>query len=266
MDGPDILVRIIENTRKGLSALRQLAEAENWEYQARTTQRPLSFLEALRGNGAIRAIAEIKRASPSAGVLRSDFDAAAIARSYACNGAACVSVLTDDEFFQGSLADLQAVRLASPLPILRKDFVLDRVQIDEAKIAGASAVLLIAECLEAATLHSLVRYTRDLDMTPLVEVHDGANLAAALSSESELIGINNRDLHTFRTDLARTMELMQHIPRDRIVVSESGIRSRGDVLRLERAGVHAILVGETLMRATKPGDKLAELLGKEPVL
>lgn len=261
MTASDVLSRIVEQKRLELKDLRTRARAESWREQAERLPAPASFLEPLRGYADIRVIAEIKKASPSAGVIRPDFDPPAIAKSYAKGGAACLSVLTDEKFFQGSIDDLRAVHDAVTLPLLRKDFILDPVQIYQAKMAGASAVLLIAECLSSGELAELLAVASGLGLTSLVELHDGTNLEAVLRTGTPLIGINNRNLRTFVTDLAHTLDLLAEIPADRTVVSESGIRAPEDIARLRNAGVHAVLVGEAFMRADDPGEKLAELMG-----
>src|SRR5579885_176774 len=204
--------------------------------------------------GQAAVIAEIKKASPSADVIRSDFDPALIARSYEAGGAACLSVLTDIDFFQGSDEYLQQARVACALPVLRKDFTIDAYQVYEARAIGADAILLIVAALGDAALLELALLAADLDLDALVEVHDEAELERALEVPASLIGINNRDLHTFQTSLDTTLKLKQRAHDDaRILVSESGIRTREDVARLRAAGVHAFLVGETLMRAVDPG-------------
>ena len=206
-------------------------------------------------------IAEVKKASPSAGVLRADFDPVAIARSYAAAGADCLSVLTDEPFFQGELAHLLAIRAAVAPPVLRKDFLLDPYQVLEARIAGADAVLLIAEILDVATLKLLLRETQTLGMQALVELYDQTNLARVVDCGATLIGINNRDLRTFETRLEHTLELAPLVPADRVLVSESGIKTRDDMQRLGAAGVKAVLIGETLMRSGDVAAKLRELRG-----
>ncbi|MFO0946324.1 MAG: indole-3-glycerol phosphate synthase TrpC [Planctomycetota bacterium] len=258
----DVLSRIVEQKHRELVDLRSRAQAESWREDAERLPPPRSFLAELRGHHEMRVIAEIKKASPSAGVIRPDFDPPAIAKSYASNGAACLSVLTDETFFQGSIDDLRSVHQSVSLPLLRKDFILDPVQIYQAKIAGASAVLLIAECLAASEMADLLAVASALGMTTLVELYDPANLDPVLRTGTPLIGINNRNLRTFVTDLAHTLDLLADIPSDRTVVSESGIRSPADIARLREAGVHAVLVGETFMRAADPGRKLAELMGR----
>lgn len=258
---PDILARIVARKREEVQQLYAQDSGDGWQRRAMETPTPPDFLGALRGHEAMRVIAEIKRASPSAGILRPDFDPVAIASSYSNHGAACISVLTDRDFFQGSLDHLRAVTASVAIPVLRKDFVIDPLQVYEAKVAGAAGVLLIAECLTNSQMRDLLQLIESLQMTALVELHDRENLSAVLDAGARLIGINNRDLRTFQTRLEHTLELLRDIPSDRTVVSESGIRQREDVQRLKEAGVAGILVGEAFMRAPDPGVKLAELLG-----
>lgn len=261
-----ILDRIVASKR------RELEEAHvrlpDRELARRLSEAPpvRSFRVALEQPGEVRVIAEVKKASPSAGVLRADFDPVAIARTYEQHGAACVSVLTDGPFFQGSLADLTAVRRAVGLPVLRKDFLVDPYQILEARVAGADAVLLIAELLDTPTLKCLLRETRALGMQALVEVHEADHLRRVLDCGARLVGINNRNLKTFETRLEHTLDLAVRLPCDVCLVSESGIRTHDDVRRLQRAGVRAVLVGETLMRAADIGRQLDELRGLHPVV
>ena len=204
-------------------------------------------------------IAEIKRASPSKGVLRAAFHPAELAASYQRGGAACLSVLTDTDFFQGSEAHLRAARGACRLPVLRKDFTVDPYQVFEARAMGADAVLLIVAALDPGELRELAALAAELEMAVLAEVHDGEQLELALSLDLPLIGINNRDLRTFETRLAITLELLPAVPANRIVVTESGIHTRDDVAVMRDHGVPAFLVGETLMRADDPGERLAAL-------
>ncbi len=204
-------------------------------------------------------IAEIKRASPSRGVLRENFDPAAIAKSYEKSGAACMSVLTDREFFQGSGEDLVAARSASLLPALRKDFIIDPYQVPESRALGADCILLIAACLTTAEMLELEGLARALGMSVLVEVHDAEELERALALKTPLLGINNRNLRTFETRLETTLELLARVPPNRTVITESGILSRGDVARMRESGVHAFLVGEAFMRARDPGAALQAL-------
>jgi len=208
-------------------------------------------------------IAEVKKASPSKGIMRADFDPLRVAKSYAANGAVAISVLTEERYFQGSLEHLAAIRTAVSVPLLRKDFLFDPYQLQEARAFGADAVLLITAILDDVLLRDLLQLAGELQLSALVEVHEGAELERALESGARLLGINNRDLRTFRTSLATTEELVPRVPADALVVTESGIETSADIERLERAGVRAFLIGETLMRAADPGAKLAELLGGE---
>lgn len=220
------------------------------------------FFSPLAASGPIRLIAEVKKASPSRGVIREDFDPVAIARTYQQHGATCLSVLTDGPYFQGSLDYLRAVRAAVALPVLRKDFILDPYQLLEARVAGADAVLLIAECLDDCYLRSLFNETVALGMTPLVELYEPENLQRVFDAGATLIGVNNRDLRTFVTDLDHTLRIRTSVPDQCVLVAESGIRTRADVLRLEAAGVDAMLVGETLMVNPDIGAAVDELLGR----
>ncbi len=206
-------------------------------------------------------IAEIKKASPSKGVLRADFIPADIAQSYAEHGAACLSVLTDVQFFQGQVDYLKQARARCPLPVLRKDFMVDEYQIYASRAMGADCVLLIAACLDDAQLQDLEAIALGLDMAVLVEVHDATELERALKLKTPLLGINNRNLQTFAVSLETTLALIPQVPTDRLLITESGILTRDDVLRMRTAGVHAFLVGEAFMRATEPGQALADLFG-----
>lgn len=221
------------------------------------------FFGGLAAPGPIRLIAEVKKASPSKGVIRADFQPVEIARTYQRHGAASISVLTDQRFFQGSLEYLREIRAAVDLPLLRKDFVLDLYQVAEARAAGADAVLLIAECLDNHTLRTLHDEITVLGMTPLVELYEADNLPRVLDIGARLIGINNRNLRTFEVDLEHTLRLVRQIPADRVVVGESGIRTHADAKRLESAGVRAMLVGESLMREPDIGAAVDRLLGRE---
>jgi indole-3-glycerol phosphate synthase len=206
-------------------------------------------------------IAEVKKASPSKGVMRADFDAVRIATGYAENGAAAISVLTEERYFQGHLADLAAIRQAVSVPLLRKDFLFDPYQLYEARAFGADAVLLIVAILPDALLQELLWLAEELNLSALVEIHDRAELERAVRSGARLLGINNRDLRTFRITLATTEALLPAVPPDALVVAESGIETVADIERLERLGVSAFLIGEALMRAADPGARLSELLG-----
>jgi indole-3-glycerol phosphate synthase len=258
-----ILDEIVVSKRREVAAAQQQLPLE--ELLTRTTASPVrDFRAALARSGPIRLIAEVKKASPSAQVIRSQFDPLAIARTYQQHGASCLSVLTDTPFFQGHLEHLTRVRGSLEIPLLRKDFVIDDYQVVEARAAGADAILLIAEILDDALLYRLLEQARDLGMSALVEFHNEVNLPRVLASGADLIGINNRDLRHFRTDLEHTLRLRDRIPPEVIVVSESGIRTRHDVERLEAAGVSAILVGESLMRANDIGLAVDQLLGRAP--
>ncbi|MBJ7552763.1 indole-3-glycerol phosphate synthase TrpC [Marinomonas spartinae] len=221
------------------------------------------FVKALRqkiATGNAGVIAEVKKASPSKGVIRENFQPAQIARSYEQGGAACLSVLTDHDFFMGHEEYLVEARGACRLPVIRKDFLMDEYQILEARSIGADCVLLIAACLEGEKLRSMDALARELGMDVLVEVHNQAELDLALNyTETELLGINNRDLHTFELSLNHTLDLIKGVPSDRLIVTESGIHTREDVALMREHDVHAFLVGEAFMRADEPGDKLAEL-------
>lgn len=222
-----------------------------------------NFFAALAPPGPIRLIAEVKKASPSAGIIRADFDPVAIAKTYEAHGASCISVLTDEQYFQGDLRYLRDVREAVRLPVLRKDFILDEYQLYEARAAGADAVLLIAECLDDASLRKLFQTALELGMTPLVELYDVENLPRVFDVGAKLIGVNNRDLRTFKVDLHHTIRLRERVPDECVLVGESGIRSREDVLLLQEAGVDAMLVGEQLMRQSDIGAAVEELLGQQ---
>jgi indole-3-glycerol phosphate synthase len=222
------------------------------ERAAATAPEPRDFAAALAGTAHVALIAECKRRSPGAGPIRTGLDPSDLTRAYERAGAAALSVLTDRDYFEGSLADLAAAKEATSLPVLRKDFTLDRLHLLEARAAGADAVLLIVRILSDAGLMSLHAQARALGMAALVEVHDRAELVRALEVGAEIVGINNRDLSTFRTDLGTTLELLEDVPEDVLVVSESGIRGPRDAALLGDAGVDAILVGETLLRAPDP--------------
>ncbi|MBI2369916.1 MAG: indole-3-glycerol phosphate synthase TrpC [Deltaproteobacteria bacterium] len=226
---------------------------------------PYRLRQALRPGAApgTRIIAEIKHASPSAGLLREPFDPAALARDLEAAGAAALSVLTDETYFRGGLSDLVRARAASALPLLRKDFIVDELQVREGAAHGADAVLLIARALSPARLRALLQAAEGLGLDALVEVHDETELGAALEAGATLLGINNRDLDTFSTDLGVTRRLLKRVPAGVVVVSESGIQSRQQIVALEAEGVHAFLIGETLMRAPEPSARLRALLGRE---
>ncbi len=258
----DILETIVSRKREEIAAAKDrhsLAELERKLPEAPPVR---DFVAALKNAEGLGLIAEIKKASPSAGIIRADFDPVQIARIYAESGAHCLSVLTDEPFFQGHLDYLVQVRDAVTLPVLRKDFLLDPYQIVEARAAGADCVLLIAECLDDASLAELYSKAQNLGMSALVEIYDPENLERVLKLDPPMIGINNRNLKTFVTDLDHTLKLCPRIPEDCLIISESGIRTRDDVLRLASAGVRGMLVGETLMRSEPIAAKVRELLGR----
>jgi len=253
-----ILERIVEAKRAEVASARKSLPEHRLSELAREAPPARDFAGALRArNPAV--IAEIKRASPSRGVLRADFDPASIARSYERAGAACLSVLTDREFFQGAPEHLQAARAACALPVLRKDFVIDPYQVLESRAMGADCILLIAACLSARQMAELESAAHPLGMAVLVEVHDADELDVALRLRTPLIGVNNRNLRTFETRLETTLELLPCVPKERLVVAESGILERTDVSTLQDAGVGAFLVGEAFMRAPDPGKVLQNL-------
>ena len=252
-----ILERIVAAKRKEVAA----AKARVPNPPVASAPAPRDFLGALKKKTPA-VIAEIKRASPSRGVLRENFDPAAIARSYEAAGAACLSVLTDREFFQGAPEHLRAAREACALPVLRKDFIVDEYQVAEARAMGADCILLIAACLDLPSMKNLEGRATELGMAVLVEVHDGEELEAALELQTPLIGVNNRDLRTFETKLETTLALMSRIPPEKLLVTESGILSPRDVERMRSAGVNVFLVGEAFMRAPDPGGALRALFGK----
>ncbi|MCL0064433.1 indole-3-glycerol phosphate synthase TrpC [Dehalococcoidia bacterium] len=253
-----ILDEIVATTKKLLAERKSRVSLAELEQAARDQTAPRDFTAALGGSN-IKLIAEVKRASPSKGLLAPNIDAAAFARAYEEAGAAAVSVLTESEYFRGSLADLESVRAAVSLPILRKDFILDPYQVYEARAHGADAVLLIVAILGAGKLRHLLETVHSLGMTALVEIHDREELEQALAVDPEIIGINNRNLANFSVSLETTLELRPLVPG--LVVSESGIHTRDDVVKLEDAGVDAILVGEALVSSPDPARKIRELLG-----
>lgn len=257
----DVLGRIVAYKRLEVEeGRRRLPEAE---LERRVADLPPArdFRGALERAPGMGIIAEVKKASPSAGLLRADFDPVAIARTYERHGAACISVLTDEPSFQGHLRHLEHVRAAVGVPLLRKDFLLDRYQLLEARAAGADAVLLIAEVLDGAALPRMLRQAGELGLQALVELYERDNLPRVLDSGARLVGVNNRNLRTFETRLEHTLELAAGLPPDVCLVSESGIRTRADLVRLQAASVRAVLVGETLIRASDIGAKLEELAG-----
>ena len=258
----DILDRIVAVKREEVAAAKKRKSLEAVRDDAFSRVLTRDFEGALRARvaaGRAAVIAEIKKASPSKGVLRADFIPADIAQSYAEHGAACLSVLTDQQFFQGSADYLKQARASCDLPVLRKDFMVDAYQVYESRALGADCILLIAACLADAQMAELEAIARSLDMAVLVEVHDRAELARALQLKTRLVGINNRNLRSFEVSLDTTLGMLKDVPPDRLPVTESGILGREDVKKMRDAGVHAFLVGEAFMRAPDPGAALAEL-------
>lgn len=256
-----ILDTIVAHKREEIARLAELATVAELREQALRAPAPRDFLHTVMAAKPIALIAEVKRASPSQGMLRADFDPVAIATDYAGAGAHCLSILTDQHFFGGSLDDLSRVRAAVDCPLLRKDFILDVRQVYEARAAGADAVLLIAECLEDRPLHTLHEAILECGMMPLVEFYRPENVDRVLNLKPRLVGINNRDLHSFTVDLDHTLRLRQFIPSEIPVVSESGIASRRDVERLIENGIQAMLVGQSLMTASDPAAAVRGLVG-----
>jgi indole-3-glycerol phosphate synthase len=259
-----ILDEILAHKAGELATRRRTTDLSTMHERVANAPRPRGFAAALEAHiaaGRAAVIAEIKKASPSKGVIRADFDPIAIAASYAAGGATCLSILTDERYFQGRDDYIAAVRNATVLPILRKDFVIDPYQVYETRALGADCVLLIVAALDDSRLRDCYDTARELDLDVLLEVHDLAELERALELSPHLIGINNRDLKTFETDLANTYALLPTIPRGALVVTESGIADRDDVAAMRAHGVHAFLVGEALMRAADPGAALRRLFG-----
>ncbi|MVW71468.1 indole-3-glycerol phosphate synthase TrpC [Bordetella sp. 15P40C-2] len=259
----DILAKILAVKAEEVATARQLRSEAELLREAQARQDVRGFAQAIEdkiAQGHAGVIAEVKKASPSKGVLRENFDPAAIAATYAVHGAACLSVLTDVQFFQGSHDNLRRARAACPLPVLRKDFIVDTYQVISARAMGADCVLLIVAALAPNQLRDLEQLAMELGMDVLVEVHDAEELDTALSLKTNLIGINNRNLRTFETSLQNTIDLLPRIPPGKRVVTESGILSRDDVQLMRKHDVHAFLVGEAFMRAEDPGAELARLM------
>jgi indole-3-glycerol phosphate synthase len=259
---PTILRKILARKAEEVASRRNRCSLADLERRIRDQLPARGFTDTLADRVARReaaVIAEVKKASPSKGVIREDFDPAAIAASYQSGGATCLSVLTDVDFFQGADDYLQEARVACELPVIRKDFTIDPYQVVEARAIGADAVLLIVAALADDQMRELAATAADVGVDVLVEVHDRAELERALELETRLVGINNRDLHSFDMRLETTLELLPHVPAERVVVTESGIHTREDVALMRKHGVHAFLVGEAFMRAKEPGEKLAAL-------
>jgi indole-3-glycerol phosphate synthase len=255
-----ILERILESKRSEVAHLKQVKSIDRLKGAVGNLPPPLDFKGAI-SRASCSIIAEVKRKSPSRGRIREDFDPIEIATLYQKNGAAAISVLTDERFFEGRGEHLSGIRKVVDIPLLRKDFIIDPYQLYETRILGGDALLLIVRLLEEAQLREYIGLTESVGLSSLVEVHNRGELDKALASGARIIGINNRDLMTFSTDLGITLDLVTSIPEDRVVVSESGISTREDIERLMRAGIRTFLVGEALMRAEDMGEKLRELLG-----
>lgn len=260
---PTILDRIVETKWREIAEAKARRSERELEQALAAAPPVRDFVAALDRPGEIRVIAEVKKASPSAGIIRADFDPVRTATTYTGHGAACISVLTDEEYFQGKLEYLSTIRAAVPIPLLRKEFILDRYQLLEARLAGADAVLLIAEILPDSRLKELHAQARELGLHVLVELHDAPELPRVLDCGAVLVGINNRDLRTFQTRLEHTLDLLPKIPSTVLVVSESGIKTKADLDRLRDAGARAVLVGESLMRSPDIGAALDALRGAE---
>ena len=260
----DILEKIVEVKHQEVQAARKRKSLEAVRTDAESRVLTRDFVGAMRSKvaaGQAAVIAEVKKASPSKGVLRPDFIPADIAQSYAEHGAACLSVLTDQSFFQGCADYLKQARASCDLPVLRKDFMVDAYQIYESRAMGADCILLIAACLDDVQMRDLEALALSLNMAVLIEVHDGVELDRALALRSPLLGINNRNLKTFEVSLDTTLGLQARVPADRLLVTESGIATAADVQRMRQAGIHAFLVGEAFMRADEPGLALEQLFG-----
>ena len=258
----NILDKILAHKHDEIRQRRARVTVETLQMRAASMPPSRNFANAMRKrieDVKAAVIAEVKKASPSQGVIRADFDPAMIARSYEAGGAACLSVLTDVEFFQGADAYLRQARQTCALPVLRNDFIVDAYQVYEARTLGADCILLIVAALSDAQLVEFADLANDLGMDTLVESHDAQELARALATSAELVGINNRDLRTFQTSLDTTLDLRAHVPADRLLVTESGIHAREDVTTMRAAGVDAFLVGEAFMRAADPGAELQRL-------
>ena len=262
LETPTILKKILDRKREEIAERSATVSLEQLKQQAALASAPRGFAAAMTAKisaGKSAVIAEIKKASPSKGVIRENFDPAAIAASYADGGAACLSVLTDVDFFQGADKYLQQARDACHLPVIRKDFIIDQYQIYEARAMGADCILLIVSALAEKQLADLHDLAISLGMDVLIEVHDAAELSIALKLDNPMVGINNRNLHSFEVSLDNTYQLLEKIPDNRIVITESGIHSREDVAAMRQQKVNAFLVGEAFMRSEEPGDRLSEM-------
>ncbi len=259
----NVLDKIVAHKRGEIDAAKRAVPTAELEARLGAAPPVRDFVSALRNAGGMGLIAEVKKASPSAGLIRADFDPVAIARIYEQSGAECLSVLTDERFFQGHLDFLRAVRCAVSIPVMRKEFILDRYQVLEARVAGADCILLIAECLDDCTLRDLYFYASELGMECLIEIYEPSNLDRVLKLDPPLLGINNRNLKTMVTSLSHTTDLAAQIPATTLLVSESGIRTPADVALLKRHGARAVLVGESLMREPDVGAAVRTLMAVE---
>ena len=255
-----ILNKIIENKRSEVEKAKRCTSIDFLKSGMSNLDSTKGFYESIRPDGSTKVIAEIKRASPSKGVLRADFDPVGISKSYSKGGASAISVLTDSRFFKGSLDHLRNVRSAVGLPLLRKDFIIDPYQVYESRFYGADAILLIVAALDSAILRELLELAHSLEIDAIVEIHDERELDEAIEAGGKIIGINNRDLKTFDVSLETSIRLCKLIPKGKIIVSESGIGSQDDIKRLKSAGISVLLIGETFMRARDPGEELRKLL------
>lgn len=263
-DTPDILKKILQRKREEIAERSQKISLDKMESMARAAMPVRGFINAIEAKikqGKPGIIAEIKKASPSKGVIRENFEPVAIARSYEQHGAACLSILTDRDFFQGHEDFLQQARAATKLPVIRKDFIIDSYQVYEARAINADCILLIVSALDDARLNELLALAHQLGMDVLMEVHDREEMQRAIRSGARLIGINNRNLRTFELSLNTTLDMLAMVPADRLLVTESGILAPQDVKLMRDHNVHAFLVGEAFMKAENPGEKLSELFG-----
>lgn len=255
-----ILDKILDQKRLDIAAAKASVSFEDLQLQLADAPPVRGFLNALRSAEAPALIAEVKKASPSAGLIRPDFDPVAIATEYESSGAACLSILTDEKFFQGHLDYLKAIRKVVGIPVMRKEFIIDRYQVLEARVAGADCILLIAECLDDAQLIDLYQYARELGMDVLIELYDLENVPRVMATGTKLLGVNNRDLRSFVTSMEHTFIVRGQVPGDVLLVSESGIGTHDDILRLRAAGIGAVLVGESLMRQPSVSQAVRRLM------
>ncbi|MFO0977147.1 MAG: indole-3-glycerol phosphate synthase TrpC [Planctomycetaceae bacterium] len=255
-----ILDKIIDQKRLDIAAAKSRVSFATLEAQLPTAPPVRGFLKALKAGTPPALIAEVKKASPSAGLIRPDFDPVAIATDYQRAGASCLSILTDEKFFQGHLDYLRSIRQVVDIPVMRKEFIIDRYQVLEARVAGADCILLIAECLDDVQLNDLYNYARELGMDVLIELYDLENVPRVMKTGTQLLGVNNRDLRTFVTSMDHTFTVRRQVPEEILLVSESGIGTHADILRLRESGIGAVLVGESLMRQPSVTDAVRQLM------